>query len=122
MDAATAGLIGAAVGGGVTLIANLISTWQQTRSMHHTKLAAEEAWLREKLHEIYINCIFFVGGQNYTERAKWINLLLIYYPNRLEPEFATFFDKFNRGALSVDDVVALASRDPRIQGNSYRVD
>ena len=81
MDAATAGLIGAAIGGGVTLIANLISTWQQARSIHHAKLAAEEAWLREKLHEIYINCICFVGSHNYVERAKWCNLLLNFYPH-----------------------------------------
>jgi hypothetical protein len=77
MDATTAGLVGAAIGGGVTLIANLISTWQQMRLARQAKLAAEEAWVREKLHEIYINCIVFVESQNYVERAKWLNSLLV---------------------------------------------
>ncbi|STQ91664.1 hypothetical protein [Iodobacter fluviatilis] len=122
MDAATSGLIGAAIGGGVTLIANLISIWQQARSMRNAKLASEEAWLREKLHEIYVNCIYFVGTSKYEERNKWINLLLIYHPERSQPTFSEFLDKHTKGALAIDDIIALAARDSRIQGVSYQAD
>ena len=120
MDAGWAGLIGAGIGGGVTLLAQILAVWHQDKSMRHAKLAAEEAWLRDKVHEIYVNCMVYVGSQDYREREKWLNLLLVYYPEPNESGFSQFLDKKNKGGVTLADIVEIASKDRRLQRISYK--
>jgi hypothetical protein len=120
MDAGVAGLIGAGIGGGVTLLAQILLVWHQDRAMRHSKVVAEEAWVREKLHEIYVNCIAYIRTQSYAERDKWLNLLLVYHPERTSDDFSKFVEKKTKGALDIADIIELAQKDQRIQGISYK--
>jgi hypothetical protein len=57
-----------------------------------------EQWVREKLQEIYSNCIgsltilhanTSMNPQEFAEAVRWLNILLIYYSKKYNKEFLT---------------------------------
>jgi hypothetical protein len=87
------GVIGGVVGGSFSLMNTLISTKSQERR-------EKQQWVRDKLQEIYTNCIFNLSlaerefGSDYKEienmvreSNKWLNLLLIYHPFKKDKKY-----------------------------------
>lgn len=107
MDPGVSALVGAALGAGALLIAQLVSN-------AHQRSIAREDWLRGRLYEIYENVLTHLSGPDYNARDRWLDLLVIYFPSSAEPELATFMDKIRRGAVRRHDVVGLALSDKRL--------
>lgn len=118
------GLCGVALGATIVAAVNLIGLWlsyrQQREQWAREYRAEKEKALREKLHEIYINCIYYAGSNEYRERDKWLNLLLIYYRSDMA-DFADFREKVKAGGVRADDIIELAAKDPRLQGGSINL-
>jgi hypothetical protein len=117
--AAFTGLCGVAIGTTASLLTSFLANrytsrlqrdqWERDRRTEHDK------WLRDKLHEIYTNCIYFVQVPNdYVTRSKWLNQLLIYQLDT--PDFKEFCEKVKVGSVQEADIVELASKDPRLKG------
>lgn len=106
-DAALAGLIGASIGALAGLIGSFLSNWYLVRKEREQwsrdKELEYQRWLREKLQEIYSNCIFYLSNllgkptsftaseegimiadkkekwsDDYSQALKWLGLLLVY--------------------------------------------
>lgn len=116
MDAGWFVVIGAGVGGALTLFANMISAWQQASTRVHARQMAEQAWIREKLHEIYANLLKQPHNtDDVWERMKWMNILVIYYYDKNSPGFLELKAKAVANNLTNEDVLEIAFQDPRIQ-------
>ncbi len=109
MDPNAAGLLGAAIGGGATLLAQFISGWHQRR-------VARDEWLRNKLAEIYEGALTTIGTHEYPTREKWLYLLLIHFPALDSDAGREFADLVRRGAVQKSDIVRLALSDARLGG------
>jgi len=120
MDPSIAALLGAGIGAAASLLGSLIShllfTRREREQWARDRKVEREKWLRDKLHEIYANCIYYIGRTDYEERNKWLNMLLIYRPE--VADFSYFHEKLKVGSLTVEDIIELAARDPRLQGNT----
>ncbi|MBD2414432.1 hypothetical protein FACHB389_08165 [Nostoc calcicola FACHB-389] len=86
------GTFSTVVGSILALITTIITNCSQRRR-------EREQWVREKLQEIYSNCISSLtawhgsGLPNYEEfpnAVKWLNILLIYHSNISNKDFLTF--------------------------------
>jgi hypothetical protein len=116
---ASIGLCGVVVGAAIVAAVNLIGLWHSSRQQKELWAreykAEQEKALREKLHEIYINCIYYAGSAEYRERDRWLNLLLIYHPNTTN--FDSFLEKVKAGGVEANDIIELARKDSRLQGS-----
>jgi len=109
LDAGIAGLYGAAIGAAGVIIGSVISNWFNIQKEKEQWIRDKDAklndWQRDKLEDIYGNCInslskLFrrseitaeVGAiikkehvrdlfDDYTDAQKWLSLLLIHYPS-----------------------------------------
>jgi len=149
MGGSTGPLIGVIVGAAVTIVVTLISVWKDHLQSQRTQRADKERWLRDKLHEIYSNCIYYsnntpgptshgwigpfarqgkefefgelsieldkLNNNYHRERLKWFNLLAIHHPFRGKPEYETFIHKMQNNEIKIEDIVSLASCDPRLK-------
>ena len=118
MDPAIAGLIGAGIGAIASLLGSLLSNWLLIKKEREQwlldKQADEDTWLRERLQEIYSNCIDFLSRINrrselaakegkleailvtehqrelfsdFSEAQKWLGLLVVYHPSNTRDDF-----------------------------------
>ena len=148
MGGSTGPLLGVIIGASVTLLVTLLSVWKDHLQSQRALQADKEKWLRDRLHEIYSNCLYYskskgIGGHGWigpddrkekgfeygkvmidqsrlelqyqSERLKWFNLLAIHHPFRGTPEYEAFVQKIGKDELQTEDVVSLASRDPRLK-------
>ena len=109
MDPAIAGLFGAGIGALASLLGALLSNWllmsKQREQWLLDKQAEQEKWLRERLQEIYSNCIDSLARLNrrskmtaegeavlsqehqrelfddYSAAQKWLSMLVVYHPS-----------------------------------------
>ena len=89
---AISSLIGSFLGGTFSLLNTLISN-------RNLRMIEKEKWIRDNLQLVYGNCITNLSevlgqriiGKEYFEKAseasKWLNLVLLYHPNRKTPEY-----------------------------------
>ncbi|MBD2248667.1 hypothetical protein [Nostoc sp. FACHB-888] len=101
------GIIVGTISAFVGSLSALVTTIITIRSQRDRE---REQWVREKLQEIYSNCIgsltilhanTSMNPQEFAEAVRWLNILLIYYSK-----------KYNKGFLNLPEEVALfSSRD-----------
>jgi len=107
MDSGLAGLIGAVIGAGAVLIGQLLT-------LHHQRRLAQEEWTRTRLHEVYQGALAHLNGPDYQARDRWLDTLLMYFPQSAQDELDPLLDKMRRGAVRRDDIVRLALLDERL--------
>lgn len=137
MDPGIISILAVISGAIVTLLAPLISNWQSSRD-------EEKKWTREKnaekdrrsnelLREIYGNCLASLASKpiDRSKAAKWLQLLLIYYPSRNSDKCIDEYNSINTLVSMVvqgkeNDVildilhqliVEMAAVDPRLKVN-----
>jgi hypothetical protein len=62
MDPSISGLLGVAIGALISLLTNWLTNQEQQKQWLRAQKAEQEKWLRDKLHEIYNNCIQYSSG------------------------------------------------------------
>jgi len=144
---ALVGFFGAAVGAlaglGGTYLSNRDARKRERDQWRRQHEADLDAWRRDKLQEVYINCIqalskieqkeesFSKGIIDYSELINWLYILLTYQKNRNSSEYRKFYDSIlkiesNRfaGSAARDlraDIIEMAATDQRLHGNSEKV-
>ncbi len=91
------GLLSGAIGGFIGGSFSLLNTWISIKSQERRE---KQQWVREKLQEIYTNCLFNLSIVEQTigvhpkeienaghESSKWLNLLLIYHPFKKDKSY-----------------------------------
>jgi tetratricopeptide (TPR) repeat protein len=143
---ALVGFFGAAVGAlaslGGTYLSNSAAIKKERDQWHRQHEADLDAWRRDKLQEVYTNCISALSkiGQkeessfknpneiiDYSEVINWLHILLIYRKNRNSSEFRDFYDRVLEieskgfaGSVARDlraDIIEMAATDQRLQGH-----
>lgn len=110
MDSGVAGLIGAAIGAGAVLIGQLLT-------LHHQRRLAQEEWTRNRLHEVYQGALAHLDDQ---ARDRWLDTLLMYFPQSAHVELDPLLDRMRRGAVRRHDIVRLALLDERLGSGRAR--
>jgi hypothetical protein len=113
MDSGVAGLIGAVIGAASGFLGSLLTSWltlkKEKEQWLRNKELEQEIWLRDRLQEIYSNCIDYLSriskasevslesGRilpllsiehqrelflDYSEAQKWLGILLVSHPAR----------------------------------------
>jgi hypothetical protein len=137
MDAGVAGLIGAFLGAAATVVVAYIQNKQTIQNQRdqwfRDKDAKLEEWQRDKLEEIYGNCLNSLSRilrksgvtaegkpyiskehiselfDDYTEAQKWLSLLLIHYSSDyIKPSSG---DKDRDFITLKDDIASFSSKD-----------
>jgi hypothetical protein len=113
------GFLGVLLGSLISLLGTYLSHRYLIRRQQELWMLQREAeyedWLREKLYEIYINCLYFAGSAPTRERDKWYNLLLAYFPATEDHD--AFYNKIKQDQIEAIDIVNLASKDRRLKGD-----
>ncbi|MEM9451515.1 MAG: hypothetical protein AAGA75_23695 [Cyanobacteria bacterium P01_E01_bin.6] len=119
MDSAIAGLIGAFIGAFFGLLGSLLTNWltlkKEREQWSKDKEVEQAKWLRDKLQEIYSNCIDYLSKvsrgseissdgtpylkqehvretfSDFSEAQKWLGILLIYHPDRQSNHYENLY-------------------------------
>lgn len=78
-------------------------------------------WQRDKLYEVYREALRYSRyppRNDHAEKEVWLNLLLMYFPDKNSKEYRAFADKVKRGEDVRDDILAMGSKDRRLQEGS----
>lgn len=126
------GLFGVLIGSLIGLLSPLITAKADMMKWEREQLSKRDEWLRNRLEEIYGNCIEKLSNskEDYTEARKWLSILLIYHQDRNSDDFYELYDR----VMSLDtepqikhkfkelssNIIEMAAVDSRLVGNGER--
>jgi tetratricopeptide (TPR) repeat protein len=146
---ALVGFFGAAVGAlaslGGTYLSNSAAIKKEREQWNRRHEADLDAWQRDKLQEVYINCISSLSKIeqkeesvfknpnetiDYSDLIMWLNILLIYQKNRNSSEYRNLYNRVLEieskgfagsaaGNLRAD-IIEMAAMDQRLQGSNEK--
>jgi hypothetical protein len=90
MDPIVGNLISVGIGAFVTLLGVFLSNWllihKEREQWHRERKAEQEKWLRDKLQEIYSNCIYYLGYTPFAASAPRFEGYSIRHESEIEFE------------------------------------
>lgn len=125
---------GALLGFFAPIISSLLSVNQEKDKWARDQKAEYNKWIRERLQEIYGNCLESLSTHPFDrdKAAKWLEILLIYYPNRDLKEYYWALNLIAEVVRGDEDehsliilhrfIVELAKIDPRLQGSEKQAE
>jgi len=133
IDPAYIGLLGVFLGGLLglltPLISNILSARIDIKKWDLDQTSEKNKWLRERMLEIYSNCLESLSSRpfDHSKASKWLELLLVYFPNRNSEDYYQFFNltaNVITGTENEEDIkylheftLELAATDPRLHDN-----
>ncbi len=145
MIASISSLFGVFIGAVVGFVGQWYSLHKQREQWEQERQAEHAKWLRDKLQEIYSNCIFYSETFNYHtesetnkfeaeklnqtnrhEKKRWLNLLMIYHPFKGTEEYDKFVwmlratmtmrhSACGEAEITPAYIIELAIQDPRLK-------
>ena len=140
LDSRTLGLLGADIIGACatllgTLFSNLFQLLREQLQWNKQQEIERQKWIRDKLQEIYSNCIFYITAyiepnnstvfEDWAKAKKWLNILLVYSPDRSTTKFEILCAEIENFCSSLDieqakrlrnRIIEIAATAPRLHG------
>jgi tetratricopeptide (TPR) repeat protein len=132
LDPAFIGLLGVLLGGLLGLLTPLITAKIDEAKWEREQASKRDEWLRNRLEEIYSNCIekLSISNDDDSKAQRWLRILLIYHQDRNSDDYYELYDqvmnldtghqlKYKFKELG-SNIVEMAAVDPRLIGSGKK--